>query len=180
MRYAGIMCLLLTPLMFGCENGLFGKSNPVTRFTYGPAGATFSDNKDNDIEVEGLTAEKSETGFKGGVAKVTIKNNASAVRKADVEQINALVNQQLAFNEGINAVGNLIAKLTPLVGQITSMLQANAVTTSGITGPFGIGATKNTGVAPTDNTAALDALKAQVAALEAKLSAATQPAAKTE
>ncbi|TXH52501.1 MAG: hypothetical protein E6Q97_15820 [Desulfurellales bacterium] len=67
--------------------GNAGCANPQTRIWGGPFGWGFSDSKDNDVELAkaGFNKETGEFSLEG----LKIVNNASAVRRANVEQIRA-------------------------------------------------------------------------------------------
>lgn len=67
--------------------GHAGCANPQTKIWGGPFGWGFSDSKDNNVELAeaGYNRESGEFSLKG----LKIENNASEVRRANVEQIRA-------------------------------------------------------------------------------------------
>jgi len=84
-------------------------ANPHTRFRYGPA--EFFDSKDNDVEVVGLEVEPTNGTYR--VERLTIRNNASDVRRANVEQIQAYTEQVKALTQMIGDLGQVVRAIAP-------------------------------------------------------------------
>lgn len=166
------MMAFMLPLC-GCENALFTKANPRTEIRYGPASLY------NSKDVDATLDEFSYTTADGGSATLKgliLRDNASGVRNADVNQINALVNQQLAFNAGIEAFGKAF---TMGAQAVMPWLGMSATESSGwnLNTPWGGFGSTNTRV-PTTQPAAdasvLEEILKRIVALEARLPA-TQP-----
>lgn len=114
-------------------------ANPHTSIGFNPWSKTieFYDSKDNEIEVTGLSYSKDAGDFK--LDKLTIRNNASDPRRANVEQINA-------YTEQVKATTAMMASMTQ---SIASMLPyVRPATTASINTPWGGGAIGATPVLP--------------------------------
>lgn len=135
---AAAVCALLA-LVAGCgETTLFGKANP--RFEVkAPNGVKIWSSRDDRLELEGLEVTNP-TGLGGKLQKLTVDANASSVRREDVGQINALVNQQLAFNEGVTrffaGAGQMAGVIMPGIVQIAGLRALrSSMTSCGVTNP---------------------------------------------
>ena len=104
--------LLLLASLAGCAS-----ANPRTKFSGNPWTGTFSffDSKDNDVRIEGLNVDLSTK--QAECELLTLTNNASEVRRANVEQMLAFVEQQKAFNEGLAHVTDMLGQVAGILGQ---------------------------------------------------------------
>jgi hypothetical protein len=100
-----LMCVVCVVLVGGCSL----PANPKTEFNYGPV--RFYDSKDNDVEINNLTINP-ETGMYS-VEKLTIRNNASDVRRANVEQIQAYTEQVKAMAAMTQSLANTVGAMIP-------------------------------------------------------------------
>ena len=94
--------------------------NPLTRTL------TFTDTKDQDIDISGVDLSKNGDDYAFKVESVTISSKASPVIEANVQQMLAFVEQQKAANEGIQialaGISDIVAKLVPLVEGLSGMV----------------------------------------------------------
>ncbi len=98
----------------GCLNtGCSLPANPRTEFGIGPFSSVFKfhDSKDNDIEIVGAVFDPATNTFK--VDKLTIRNNASDPRRANVEQIQAYTEQVKAMTAMVTQMTQAIAAAVP-------------------------------------------------------------------
>lgn len=126
-----------------CMVGLLGcslPSNPHTSVGFNPWSKTieFYDSKDNEIEVSGLTYAKDSGDFK--LDKLSIRNNASDVRRANVEQINA-------YTEQVKATTAMMQNMTASLASMVPYVRPPAVSGS-LTLPGGIGGSFGSTPAP--------------------------------
>lgn len=184
-----IACLMM--LVPGCAIDGIHTAKPETEMRYGASGFSFSDTKDNDISAEEISVDG---GKKSGTVKnLVIRNNASDVRRANVEQIDAMARQHIAIGQALsqytdslfNGLTGLATSLTPLqMAQVTKALpKAHSVDTP-------LGAFSSPGLSDTQINALMQiaarngpavnpetaALLARIAELEARLPADTAPA----
>lgn len=98
----------------GCLGGCSLPANPHTSLQAGPFGGLFKfyDSKDNDLELEDANFDPQTKGFT--VKKLTIRNNASDPRRANVEQIQAYTEQVKATTEMFSTMTKAIASAVPL------------------------------------------------------------------
>lgn len=98
----------------GCLGGCSLPANPHTKLSAGPFGSyfTFSDTKDNDVLIEDAEFTPSDKAFK--IKKLTIRNNSSDPRRANVEQINAYTEQVRATTAMLTQMTDSFAKMVPL------------------------------------------------------------------
>lgn len=125
MRCTGLFVALLC-LTPGCSL----PANPHTSVGFNPWSHTieFYDSKDNEIEIAGLTYSRETGDFK--LERMAIRNNASDVRRANVEQINA-------YTEQVKATTAMMTQMTASLASMLPYLRP-AVTTS-INTPYGGG-----------------------------------------
>lgn len=113
--------LWLLLALSGCGVDGIHSARPVTRAKFDPVSKTFSieDSKDNDILVKGLEVEG-----RGKVEEISIRNNASDVRRANVEQMAGLAAQATANWQGaertVGAFANLAREIMPYVPPIVA------------------------------------------------------------
>jgi len=107
LAFAALACLLP-----GCSM----PANPHTRLRAGPLGGLFSfeDTKDNDIEIKGANYDPATGRF--GLDSLVIRNNASDVRRANVEQMRAYTEQVQAVTNMVNMATQAIASKIPNFG----------------------------------------------------------------
>lgn len=105
-----VLAILLLPLT-GC-----GMLTPKTSLQAGPFGSffSFSDTKDNDIQIRGAEYDPATKAFK--VDEIVVRNNASDPITANVAQLQAL-NEQMKIH-GANLIGAM--------QQVTGMINAAA------------------------------------------------------
>lgn len=98
-----VLCLLAV----GCAY-----ANPRTELSAGPFGSYFSfhDSKDNEIVMEGLSYDP-DTNFIT-VQKFEVRNNASDVRVANVEQMKAHTEQIKAFSAIVRDLASIVSAVT--------------------------------------------------------------------
>jgi hypothetical protein len=91
-------------------------ANPVTKFGFDPWSRTwqFHDSKDNDVEVKGLTVDPKT--YAVTLESLTIRNNASEVRRANVEQIQAYTEQVRAVTGMFEQMTATLASMAPFGG----------------------------------------------------------------
>ena len=111
-------------------------ANPQTRFEYGPA--KFFDSKDNDVQIKGLTIDP-QTGTYH-LDELTIRNNASDPRRANVEQIQAYTEQVKAMGAMVQSLGNMVGSMIPYFRPATSV---------NVDTPYGGGTMTSTPILPT-------------------------------
>lgn len=167
MRY--LISLMLLLVLAGCENGLFGSANPRTEFSYGASGAKFYDSKNNDIDVAG--EYDPETG-RVSVSKFVVRNNASDVRLANVEQMLGLAKQQEQFNQGIREVRGIVSDIGGMVTELRMMRYGQTQ----IDTPWGTyGSTRSTSQPAAGSSRVLDEILSRLSALESRLPADPVP-----
>jgi hypothetical protein len=98
--------------MLGCSL----PTNPVTKFGFDPWSRTwqFCDSKDNDVEVKDLTVDPNT--YAVTLGSLTIRNNASDVRRANVEQIQAYTEQVRAVTGMFQQITATLASMAPFGG----------------------------------------------------------------
>lgn len=108
MKLTVISLLLCLPL--GCAY-----ANPRTELRAGPFGSLFQfhDSKDNDITIKGAEYNPDTQLFK--IEELTIRNNASDVRTANVEQMKAHAEQIRAMSEIVSQLSNVVKAVVPLI-----------------------------------------------------------------
>lgn len=121
----------LVMALMGCgETTLFGKANPRWEFRT-PTGAHAMSSKDDDFEMEGFEMQKPDGTVVAKISKLKVTGNASGPRKADVDQTLALVQQQLAFNEGITRMFAGVGQAASIVlGGMTDLASVRAAKSS--------------------------------------------------
>ena len=98
-----LICLALVSA--SCITGC-AYANPETRLHGGPFGWGFSDGKDNDITLdEASYDDQGRFSLKG----LVIRNNASDVRVANVEQMRAHADQIRAFSTVVTEFAKVVA-----------------------------------------------------------------------
>lgn len=107
------VAFLMLVLIGGCLGGCSLPANPKTTLQAGPWGSYFSfyDSKDNDVEIVG--AEFDPTIKRLKFDRLTIRNNASDVRRANVEQIQAYTEQVKAMTRMVEYATAAIASKLP-------------------------------------------------------------------
>jgi len=143
MRVFFLLCL---GLLCGC-----GAVEPRTAFSYGALGFSFSDTKNNDVQIKKFNRDP----VSGAVSfdELTVRNNASDVMTANVQQMVALNEQFRIHGENLNR----------MLGQITAILPS-VLPGLRIEGPLGGSATVNPAL-----------VEAIAEALERRKAAASQP-----
>lgn len=110
----GVVCMAVAWMLMilgGC-----GVANPKTQFSVNPITKTitFSDTKDNTLEIEDLEFV-SANGSGASIKRLSLRNNASDVRIANVEQLKEVTMQlkQLGenFNQGMLAIGQAVSQI---------------------------------------------------------------------
>ena len=107
-----VTLLLLGSCLVGCSL----PTNPQTSLAAGPWGSffTFKDTKDNDILIKGAEYNPETKQFK--LSELTVRNNSSDVRIANVEQIKAYTAQVEAFTKMVEFVTQAVATKLPNLG----------------------------------------------------------------
>jgi hypothetical protein len=104
-------------------------ANPTTSLTIDPYNRriSFKDNKDNDLNLKGFRF-KGANGVSADIDDLSIRNNASDVRLANVPQMMAVVEQINANWAGligtVKEVRGLISDVLPIVAQMRTAQQA--------------------------------------------------------
>lgn len=114
MRNAVILIAILTGILLaGC--GLEGThmANPTTTIRIDPLNRTmeFSDNKDNDVQIEELEYNGTTKTFKA--KKIAVVNNASKVRESSAVQLQQLALQTQAIMVGLQNMANALVSVFP-------------------------------------------------------------------
>jgi len=121
------LLMVVLAMSGGCGVEGLHSANPKTTFRFNPWSRSieFTDNKDNDVEIEELSFDivtKTMT-LKG----LKITNNASNVRIANRQQLEGLAIETKAIGDawaqGIKAGAEMVASLVPMLGGI----QANPI-----------------------------------------------------
>ena len=120
MRTAGFLGVLgILGSLCGC-----GAVEPATKFSYGALGFSFSDTKNNDVQIKNFKRDPS-----SGVVsfdELTVRNNASDVMTANVAQMQKLNEQFIIHGQNLNN----------MLGQITSVLPT-ILPGARVSGPLG-------------------------------------------
>lgn len=100
-----LVTVVLVATLAGC-----GAVEPKTAFSYGAFGFSFSDTKNNDVQIKDFNRDPAT----GAVSfkELTVRNNASDVMTANVQQMIALNEQFKIHGENLNR----------MLGQITAIL----------------------------------------------------------
>ncbi len=133
------------PLSGGCGIEGLHAAKPETRVDFDPISHTFKfrDSKDNDLSVKGFEANTA-SGSKGKFDELTIRNNASDVRNANVNQLLGMAAEATANWNGAvaetKALGEVLGIVMPFVPQtIAASVLGKLKGGSSLTGPGGIG-----------------------------------------
>ncbi len=129
----------------GCGIDGINAAKPETRVEFDPINHTFKfkDSKDNNVDIKGLKA-KTATGAEGSVDEFSLRNNASDVRAANVNQLLGMAAEATANWQGAaaetKAIGEILAQVMPFVPQAIAASALNKLRgATSITGPGGIG-----------------------------------------
>lgn len=131
------MCILAGVALAACGGcaALGGAANPRTEVSASPLGGfRFHDSKDNDIEIENAEYDPSTKALK--IGKLTIRNNATDVRIASVQQMDAFNRQLVTHGENITRFGQIVLGLAETIAPL-------ALPGVKLDGPLGGSATVN-------------------------------------
>lgn len=180
-----ITAAMLAALLAGCA-GIEGKqvANPSTVVRVDPSSRSieFANNKDVDLTLGGATfSDKDGRSFT--LTELAVKDNASAVRAANVPQIQAdterliqqyigIVNWSNSIWTGVNQLAATVAPYVPQTVMASALSQFRSLSTPW--GGYQSGVGTLPGIVPTPiDPADLAALKAEVEALKKQLAEAT-------
>ena len=108
-------------ILGGCVLSGCAYNKPTTELSASAFGGfKFYDSKDNDIIVKGAEFNPETKQF--SVEELTVKNAASPVIDANVQQMLAFVEQQRAANEGIKAAFDGLATMTGLITRMAETI----------------------------------------------------------
>jgi len=109
-----LMAMSVLALVGGCAVEGLHWATPKTQFSYGVTGVKFTDTKDNDISIKDAGIDPNDPS-RFHLGELTIRNNASDVRRANVEQMEAVTAQTQLITSAMTQMTADIAKIVELL-----------------------------------------------------------------